>query len=466
MHTLSQKKTATSYSSPKDTQPCIRLFSCQDKDIHSILYPKKKDANQALHNTHRKRRQTPKEDQHKLNPTAELLPSTPGEPITPGIRSFFEPRFGYDFSHVRVHTDARAAAAAESIDVEAYTIRRNIVFGRGKSPQKDSLTALELSHVVQQTGLPQQRIQRRPIRRGPNEWLLNEIPVGTVYTDFLQTVFRECCWITTCRSDGGAFLDDLLENHSNLEQIHTWISDEPRNRNHNDPVFVRYPAQFHNVPLNEIQTVNLHLRTHLNEGESAIGALQFTVIRRRLVHERLPCTRDRTLDVFAVHLPGAARSVQDDIRHANGILCQCGIALNLAGSRNWSTNLLDRTPPRNTLNFYGRERAAAETRKMLEYRPGGNMIHIYYVPIITLRHTAGYAFNTEGSEPYSETAINSVLIVNRTGPDTLAHEIGHVLLDDFHHDFSTNLMAEGPVRAGTNVLLRPQCRIMQGFRMR
>jgi hypothetical protein len=67
-----------------------------------------------------------------------------------------EPRFGRDFSRVRVHTDARAAASAQALNALAYTVGRNVVFGAGQySPgtsQGDRLVAHELTHVVQQEG--------------------------------------------------------------------------------------------------------------------------------------------------------------------------------------------------------------------------------------------------------------------------------------------------------------------------
>src|SRR5580765_2043622 len=45
-----------------------------------------------------------------------------GAALPAGIRSFFEPRFGYDFSDVRVHTDGEAARAASGAEARAYTI--------------------------------------------------------------------------------------------------------------------------------------------------------------------------------------------------------------------------------------------------------------------------------------------------------------------------------------------------------
>src|SRR5207253_9785607 len=35
--------------------------------------------------------------------------SSPGQSLEPGTQAFMKPRFGHDFSQVRVHTDARAA---------------------------------------------------------------------------------------------------------------------------------------------------------------------------------------------------------------------------------------------------------------------------------------------------------------------------------------------------------------------
>src|ERR1700730_5258558 len=43
----------------------------------------------------------------------EVLHS-PGQQLDAGVQSFMEPRFGHDFSHVRLHTDLRAAESARA----------------------------------------------------------------------------------------------------------------------------------------------------------------------------------------------------------------------------------------------------------------------------------------------------------------------------------------------------------------
>jgi hypothetical protein len=61
----------------------------------------------------------------------EVLRS-PGQPLDAAICTFMEPRFGYDFSQVRVHTDARAAESARAVNALAYTVGRDVVFGAGQ----------------------------------------------------------------------------------------------------------------------------------------------------------------------------------------------------------------------------------------------------------------------------------------------------------------------------------------------
>lgn len=77
-----------------------------------------------------------------------------GQPLPKSVRAFFEPRFGYDFSQVMVHADARAAELARAVKAKAFTMGRNIVFGAGRySPGTSSgkkLLAHELTHMVQQ----------------------------------------------------------------------------------------------------------------------------------------------------------------------------------------------------------------------------------------------------------------------------------------------------------------------------
>ena len=87
-----------------------------------------------------------------------------GQPLPDFVRAFFEPRFGYDFSQVRMHTDAKAAEAARAVNALAYTVGRDIAFGMGQyAPETNEgrrLLTHELTHVVQQTAAGTPRLQR------------------------------------------------------------------------------------------------------------------------------------------------------------------------------------------------------------------------------------------------------------------------------------------------------------------
>ncbi|MGB9177989.1 MAG: DUF4157 domain-containing protein [Pyrinomonadaceae bacterium] len=97
----------------------------------------------------------PGDSGHSLAPPiVHKVLSTPGQPLDMGTRAFMEPRFGHDFSRVRVHTDARAVESADALHARAYTLGAEIVFGQGEylpaTEQGRGLLAHELAHVAQQ----------------------------------------------------------------------------------------------------------------------------------------------------------------------------------------------------------------------------------------------------------------------------------------------------------------------------
>ncbi len=83
----------------------------------------------------------------------EVLNSS-GQPLDQMTRAFMEPRFGHDFSRVRVHSGARAADSARAVNALAYTVGQDVVFGAGQyrpdSVEGRSLLTHELTHTIQQ----------------------------------------------------------------------------------------------------------------------------------------------------------------------------------------------------------------------------------------------------------------------------------------------------------------------------
>jgi len=89
---------------------------------------------------------------------AEAVVASYGQPLPDSVRRTLEPAFGYDFGHVRVHDDSRAAESARAINALAYTAGNHIVFSEGQYTPGTStgnrLLAHELTHVVQQGAAP------------------------------------------------------------------------------------------------------------------------------------------------------------------------------------------------------------------------------------------------------------------------------------------------------------------------
>ena len=83
---------------------------------------------------------------------------TPGAPLDSNLATDMGRRLGHSFRDVRVHNDARAAASAQLLGADAYTVGRDIVFGAGRyvpgSTAGRATVAHELTHVVQQHDSP------------------------------------------------------------------------------------------------------------------------------------------------------------------------------------------------------------------------------------------------------------------------------------------------------------------------
>ncbi len=85
---------------------------------------------------------------------AAAQPAAGGQPLSAELRQFMEPRFGADFSAVRLHTDARAAQLNQQLQARAFTVGNQIHFAAGQfSPETGEgreLIAHELTHTIQQ----------------------------------------------------------------------------------------------------------------------------------------------------------------------------------------------------------------------------------------------------------------------------------------------------------------------------
>lgn len=105
-----------------------------------------------------------------------VLGASPGKPLDPPDRQYFEGCFGRGFGDVRLHTDEPAGRAAAARGALAFTLGADIVMGRPHArpgtPQHRALLAHELAHVVQQGQVARTPLHDPPI--GPSSGHLEQ----------------------------------------------------------------------------------------------------------------------------------------------------------------------------------------------------------------------------------------------------------------------------------------------------
>jgi len=195
-----------------------------------------------------------------------------------------------------------------------------------------------------------------------------------------------------------------------------------------------------------------HELTHVVQQGAAKRESKATVPHIQM--DRLPCTSRKKLEVFTVNLPGSTRTAYDDIKATNDILCQCGLEIVINGGESWDTDLMDKQEPKGVLNeFKSTGNPTLEEKELLAHRPGGDVLHLYYVPALSDGNEAEAFYNSG-----FPTVNNGLVVSNGARIFAFAHELGHVLLDDgSHHPNKDNLMASGGVNTGKGELTPEQC---------
>ncbi len=135
-----------------------------------------------------------------------------GAGLSPQQRAYFEPRFGRDFSNVRLHLGGSAAAAAADINAHAFTLGNDIAFASGAyrpdSKAGRQLLAHELAHVAQQQGAAPAIIRRASYGAAPPpNW--GKTPIAPVPEDERADVDQAM-----------ALIDDLVSKPESFAECH------------------------------------------------------------------------------------------------------------------------------------------------------------------------------------------------------------------------------------------------------
>lgn len=144
-------KTGPTYSSHSQDVSIHRTCSeCDEEELHR--QPLNEEETEKIFRT----RGTPGYTPHVTSELESQIDSLRGggQPLSGSVRAFFEPRFGQDFSQVRIHADSQASELARGVNARAFTLGQDVVFGAGEYEPETSkgqkLLSHELTHVIQQ----------------------------------------------------------------------------------------------------------------------------------------------------------------------------------------------------------------------------------------------------------------------------------------------------------------------------
>ncbi len=158
MHPLAQKQMPAQRTKSAISTTHSRGFSSQNQVPSFILPLQRTIGNQAVQRllqANGEQLEAGPDTKTSVRSIVQEVSLSPGQPLDSADTEFFEPRFGHDFSKVRIHDDVRAAASARAVDAIAYTVGQHIVFDNGayapRSLDGRRLLAHELAHVVQQS---------------------------------------------------------------------------------------------------------------------------------------------------------------------------------------------------------------------------------------------------------------------------------------------------------------------------
>ncbi|RZN38371.1 MAG: DUF4157 domain-containing protein [Methanophagales archaeon ANME-1-THS] len=148
-----------------------------------------------------------------------------GQPLPSSLRAIFEPRFGVNFSQVRLHADTQAAELAQAVNARAFTVKQDLVFGVGEySPgtlEGRKLLAHELTHVVQQENATTSHPHILHRKEGEKPAKAKK-GLEVDLSDAVLTVFENSTLIKTMPVVFGDYTTSLLRG-GGVYTIHGWL---------------------------------------------------------------------------------------------------------------------------------------------------------------------------------------------------------------------------------------------------
>jgi peptidoglycan hydrolase-like protein with peptidoglycan-binding domain len=357
-----------------------------------------------------------------------------GKPLSESERAFFEPRFGSDFSKVRIHTGDEASVAARSVNALAYTMGSDVVFGNGQyRPGTEGgrrLLAHELAHTFQQTGAGPPEIWRK---------------IGDGHD------------LTASRFAGDLVLEAVYDNERLLKSGDKGAAVRKLQQALIDAGFSlpRFGVDGNFGSETTAAVYDLQRASGLAGGmgkgfDGIVGPTTMGWLDQRFSAGPTPagttpgstpgCSTIKTVNVDIVFLDGSTRNGLQDLDRASSIFNQCCVRFALSGGGTES--------PKRTQALLGGDnvlqinpkvgdRTAEEVAMFKGATANFNLsgrIRAFYVSSITPSSTPSGHTDAYSIPPFAATGSgaalsNMVVITNTASVRGLAHEIGHILLN-------------------------------------
>jgi len=400
----------------------------------------------------------------KVTPSTEAAISSlsgGGRPLSNSERSFFEPRFCADFSGVRIHSGSQAGELAQALQAKAFSVGRDVCFGKGQyapgTSEGRNLLAHELTHVLQQNANPASRQVQRACGRaaiGPTPSdcvLVSKIPRGE---RFLFNV--NCDEFAPGEQARLLTFAGLMSPTANISILGMASSDGRRDFNESLSCKRAERAEFvltvlGGVPSSRITSV---------EATGPVGTPNDATMRAVDIdlNEPLPPKPSgrRTVTINVTVLRGATDNSATDVSTSNSIYSRAGCDLRVSAGNRQTLNASQTSTILGADNLLDEPSGAvvsSEERTLITFNRSPGQLTAYYVP--------GFSPSKRGTSLQTPRhgVPDSLIMGNSAASDTFTHELGHILeRDPSHNSDPDNLMADGSSRnVGVDNINTTQC---------
>ncbi len=375
-----------------------------------------------------------------------------GKPLPTNVNQEMSGKMGADFSDVHIHTDSNAIQMSQDIGAQAFTHGKDIFFNKSKydpgSNKGKHLLAHELTHVTQQSNMISS-VQRR-LNDG------HDLTAPRFSGDVVLEAVYDNERLITSGSRGEAvrkIQQALMDAGFDLPRFgaDSIFGNETR-----DAVmeFQRASGLTTGAGIDGIvgPTTMGWLDQLFSAGPTPAGTTPGATTG---------CKAFKTVSIDIISLNGSSRDPIADLNYANAVFNQCCVRFSLGASAStgpqsdaWLGGDTDLQRIHSCSNVHPEEDDMRVNGTALFGMT--STIRVFYVASMNPPNR-GLSFPPHCSSGARSNFVNHAYVSNTAERRSLAHELGHILLDSGNHPADTNNLMH-PTNTATGELLTPaQC---------